>query len=161
MKISLWTSFEQGLTLLDVKDIQKRLRFLRDILEDAIRQYQVENVKSELDLNLHIYLSYFQLANNNDLSPWLIHDAWFHYYDDGIGLNPELAAILKAAFLYSNDDLYVGLTHFLKCLNCEEMIEKEVDAVVWLSFLDYMASQFIHLMGKERMRNVLKINENE
>jgi hypothetical protein len=39
------------------------------------------------------------------------------------------------------------------------MIEKEVDAAVWLSFLDYMASQFIHLMGMERMKNVFKIDK--
>jgi hypothetical protein len=158
LNIKLWNSFEYEFSTIDMESIESRLRFLRDIIEAAIRQYQIEDIRSELDLDLHVYLSYHKLDNGN-VSPWLIHDTWFSSYGDGTGLNPELAAVLKSAFFYSNSDLYLGLTHFLNCLNCEKMIEKEVDAVVWLSFLDYMASQFIYLMGRERMRNVLQITQ--
>jgi hypothetical protein len=147
----LWTSFEKSLTASDVVDIEKRLGFLHDILEDAITQYHVEDVRSELDLNLHIYLAYFETAGNTNLSPWLIHESWFNYYKDGCDLNPALEDVLKEAFLQPEVDLYLDITNFLRCLKCDRMIAKEVDAVVWLSFLDYMASRLIYRMGQNRM----------
>ncbi|WP_157982680.1 hypothetical protein [Simplicispira lacusdiani] len=150
----LWTSFEKELSAADVERIEDRLVFLKEILEDAVIQYHVEDVSSELDLNLHVYLNYFDACSNTKLTAWLIHDSWFHYYSDGVGLNPELLEILSLAFLSSELDLYSQLKTFLNCLNSGHLIFKEADAVVWLSFLDYMASKLIFHIGNKRMQKL-------
>lgn len=151
---SLWATFEQRLSAKDVVDIERRLIFLRDVLEDAARQYEVEDVNSELDLNLHIYLAYFQAAGNERLSAWQIHDAWLNYHKDGEGLTPELASALKRAYLQPEDALRAEIAVFLDCLNCEGLIRTETDAVIWLSFLDYLASKMIYRIGVSRMQPI-------
>jgi hypothetical protein len=150
----LWTSFEKALSKADIEKIEGRLGFLRDTLQDAATQYYVEDVCSELDLNLHIYLKYFELSGGTELTPWLIHDAWFNYYSDGHDLNPILDATLREVFVQSETDLHLEITGLLKCLNSDHMIIREVDAVVWLSFLDYMASRVIHHIGRKRMQRL-------
>lgn len=154
LNTDLWTSFEKELSATDVEKIEARLGFLRDILQDAASQYYVEDVCSELDLNLHIYLKYFELSGGTELSPWLIHDSWFGYYSDGHDLNPELDATLKEVFAQSEVDLHLEITGFLKCLDADHLIIREVDAVVWLSFLDYMASRVICHIARGRMQRL-------
>lgn len=154
LDIALWTSFEKKLSTSDVGEIENRLIFLREILEDAIAQYGVEDVSGELDLNLHIYLKYFELSPDTRLSSWLIHDAWFNYYKDGEGLNKDLNLLLKEVFLGAEGDLFFEATKFLNCLDGENMIAKEADAVIWLSFLDYMASRMIFKIAKNRMKEI-------
>lgn len=154
LNLELWTSFEKELKATDVQRIEDRLFFLKDILEDAIAQYSVEDISGELDLNLHVYLDYFNSFPDTKLTPWLIHDAWFNYYSDGVDLNPELHSILKSVFLQSESNLHLQITGFLKCLDSSHLIFREVDAVVWLSFLDYMASKLIHQIGYKRMQGI-------
>lgn len=154
LNVALWTAFEQCLSEKDVADIDRRLVFLRDILEDAARQYPVEDVKGELDLNLHIYLAYFQTAGNEQLSAWQIHEAWFNYHKDGQGLTPELAIVLKRAYLQPDVDLRDEIASFLECLNCEGLIRTETDAVIWLSLLDYLASKMIYRISVGRMQPI-------
>mgnify|MGYP003460617464 FL=1 len=152
LNLELWTSFEKELSIADVEKLEDRLSFLRDVLEDALVQYQVEDVASELDLNLHIFWNY--MPADSRLTPWWIHDSWFYYYSDGLGLNSELGALLKSTYLQSTIDLHSGIVNFLECLNSDHLIVHEVDAVVWLSFLDYMASKLICQIGNKRMRNL-------
>ena len=154
LTISLWTSFEQDLSERDVIDIDKRLGFLRDVLEDAARQYDVEDVRAELDLNLHIYLAYFQAAGNERLSAWQIHEAWFNYHKDAEGIDPELASVLRKAYLQPPVDLRAEIATFLKCLDCEGLIRVESDAVIWLSFLDHLASRLLHRLSADRMKPI-------
>lgn len=154
LNIDLWTSFEKELNVADVEKIEDRLVFLKEILEDAVIQYCVEDVSSELDLNLHVYLNYFDACHDTKLTSWLIHDSWFNYYSEGVGLNPELRKILSSAFLNSDPDFYCQIKIFLNCLNSGHLIYKEVDAVVWLSFLDYMASKLIFYIGNKRMQKL-------
>ncbi len=159
LSISLWKSFEQELSEQDVIDIDNRLSFLRDVLEDAARQYDVEDVRSELDLNLSIYLDYFQTAGNEGLSAWQIHQAWFYYHEDGEGLNPELASVLKQAYQQSPTDLRAEIDVFLKCLNCDGFIRTESDAVIWLSFLDHLASKLLYRLSVIRMKPIFGDSE--
>lgn len=154
LNLELWTSFEKDLNATDVEKIEDRLVFLKEILEDAVAQYHVEDISSELDLNLHVYLNYFDACPDTKLTSWLIHDAWFNYYSNGAGLNPELLKILSSAFLHSDLDLHSQIKIFLNCLNSSHLICKEVDAVVWLSFLDYMASKLIFYIGNKRMQKI-------
>lgn len=154
LNIELWTSFEKELNATDVERIENRLIFLREILEDAANQYHVEDISSELDLNLHVYLNYFDAYPDTRLTSWLIHDSWFSYYSEGVGLNSELLKILSSAFLNSEPDFYSQIKIFLDCLNSSQLIDKEVDAVVWLSFLDYMASKLIFYIGNRRMQKI-------
>lgn len=154
LKLELWMSFEKQLSASDVERIEDRLVFLKEILEDAVVQYHVEDISSELDLNLHVYLNYFDACPDTKLTPWIIHDSWFNYYSEGAGLNPELLKILSSAFLQSEFDLYYQVKIFLNCLNSDHLICKEVDAVVWLSFLDYMASKLIFYIGNKRMQKL-------
>ena len=154
LDVTLWASFEQGLSAKDVVDIERRLIFLRDVLEDAARQYEVEDVNSELDLNLHIYLAYFQTAGNEQLSAWQIHDAWLNYHKNGEGLAPDLESTLREAYLQPEDNLCAEIAVFLDCLNCEDLIRAETDAVIWLSFLDYLASKMIYRIGVSRMQPI-------
>lgn len=154
LNLDLWTSFEKQLNATDVEIIEDRLVFLKEILEDAVVQYHVEDISSELDLNLHVYLNYFDACPDTKLTPWLVHDSWFNYYSEGVGLNPELLKVLSSAFLQSGFDLYSQVKIFLNCLNSEHLICKEVDAVVWLSFLDYMASKLIFHIGNKRMQKL-------
>lgn len=154
LDIKLWTSFEKELNAADVERIEDRLIFLRDILEDALNQYHAEDIFSELDLNLHVYLNYFDACPDTKLTPWLIHDSWFNFYSDGIGINPELLRILSPGFSHSGMDFYPLLKIFLNCLNGSDLICGEVDAVVWLSFMDYMASKFIFYIGERRMQKI-------
>ena len=154
LNLELWTSFEKELNAADVERIEDRLVFLKEILEDAIAQYHVEEISSELDLNLHVYLNYFDACSDTKLTSWLIHDSWFNYYSEGVGLNPELLKILSSAFLNSEPDFYSQIKIFLNCLNSSHLVCKEVDAVVWLSFLDYMASKLIFSIGDKRMQKL-------
>ena len=154
LNIQLWMSFEKELNATDIERIEDRLIFLRDILEDAVNQYHAEDVFSELDLNLHVYLNYFDACPDTKLTPWLIHDSWFNFYSDGVELNPELIKILSPGFSHSGMDFYSQLKIFLNCLNGSNFICREVDAVVWLSFLDYMASKLILYIGERRMQKI-------
>jgi len=156
LNLNLWTSFDENLSTVDIEVLEKRLEFLRDTLEDAATQYCVEDVTSELDLNLHIYLKYFDLYPDANISAWLIHDSWFYYYSDGVGIGYELNSVLKEVFLQPATDLYLQISGFLKCLNSGHLVAREVDAVVWLSFLDYMASRLIHHIGHIRMQRLFQ-----
>lgn len=156
LNTQLWASFDQGLTAADISDIESNLLFLRDELEYALSQSAVEDISSDLDQSLHIYLQHFCLSGNERLSPWLIHDRWFYYYSDGIELNPLLKEVLATIFFDEGPDLSVQVNRFVVFINCVNMIEKEVDAVVWLSFLDYLASRLIYQIGKNRMMTLLQ-----
>lgn len=151
LNLSTWMSFEKRLTAEDVADIEKRLAFLRDVLEDALTQFHVENISSELDLNMHIYLMYFELIKNKNLSPWLIHDSWLSYFMNENNLNSNLKNTLENCLLQSEENLFLDISNYLRCLECDKFIAKEIDAVVWLSFLDYMASKIIYQIGHQRM----------
>lgn len=142
---------EQQLSEKDVADIDGRLAFLRDILEDAARQYDVEDVRSELELNLHIYLAYFEAAGNEELGAWQIHQSWFDYHKSGKGANPELLRVLKAAYQRPKTTLRAEIDVFLECLNFEDLIHGEADAVIWMSFLDYSASKLLCRLSADRM----------
>ncbi|XAH25009.1 hypothetical protein AAFF27_07410 [Xylophilus sp. GW821-FHT01B05] len=148
----LWLSFEKGLSDRDIGDIEGRFLFLKEALEDAISQHHVEDIRSDLDLNLHIYLQYFTVSGNENLSPWLIHDRWLYYYEDGEGVNNELRLRLGELFCRSMDDLYERIKDLLGFLDDHRLIFGEADAVVWLSFTDYLASQLIAKIGRDRFQ---------
>lgn len=156
LDVALWTSFEQALSTKDVEDIDRRLSFLRDTLEDAVRLYDIEDIKSELDLNLHIYLMYFQTAGNEQLSAWQIHEAWFNYHKDSEDITPELANNLKGIYMRPEADFRDDIASFLDCLDYENLIRVETDAVFWLSFLDYLASRMIYRISVSRMQVIFR-----
>ena len=158
LNTKLWISFDHGLSTADIEDIKSNLVFLREELVDAIAQSVVEDISSELDMVLHIYLQHFCLSGNKNLSPWLIHDSWFYYYSDGVGLNPELKKTLDRCFKQIDADLIQQVKNMLECIDCANMIKKEVDAVVWLTFLDHMTSRLIYQIGQKRLAGIFGIN---
>jgi hypothetical protein len=154
LNLELWTSFDEDLSASDVTIIEKRLKFLRDTLENAASQYHAKDIGRELSIGLYVYLKYFEIFGDTELSPWLIHDCWFYCYDNGKELNPELKAVLGSVFVQSQEDLHLEITGFLKCLDCDKMILKEADAAVWLSFLDHMASRIMYQIGRRRLKRI-------
>lgn len=154
LNAELWASFDQGLTASDIVDIESNIAYLQDEMLDLLAQSVVEDVSSELDMVLHIYLQHFCLSGNERLSPWLIHDAWFYYYADGKGLNYELKIILAKIFEVPDTDLLQQVKNILRCIGCVNLIEKEVDAAVWLTFLDHMVSQLIYQIGRNRLAGI-------
>lgn len=150
----LWTSFVKELNLSDIEQIEGRIDFLRDILEDAIAQFDAEDVSGDVDLNLHIYINYFEASGATKLTPWIIHDAWFSYYDSGVGCNSILLEELKVIFTLPEDDLRANLAGFLRCARLDALIIAEADAVIWLSFLDHMAAKIIFSIGKRRINRI-------
>lgn len=156
LNTELWVSFVQGLTADDVSDIEKNVAFLRVEMADALLQSTVEDVSSDLDRTLHIYLQYSCLSGNDEITPWLIHDRWFYYYSDGVGLNPELKNTLLESFNQYDADLLQHVRKILKCIDCGSLIQKEVDAVVWLTFLDYLVSNLISQLGRNRLMGIFR-----
>ena len=154
---NLWETFENELSIAQIECIEKRIIFFKDNLEDAERQYNVEDVSRDLDLDIHGYLNYFNLAGAEGISPWLIHDAWLYYYDDGEGLLPEIRKIIVFIFNETNQDLYIQIVNLLKCIELVDLIVTEADAVVVLSFMDYLATQMLHSIGRNRIRKVLQL----
>jgi hypothetical protein len=152
-----WLSFEHGWTRAELDLIEKRLRFLQDILDDALTQFDVEDVRSELDLNLLIYLNYFQEAGNNKLTSWLLHDSWFNYYRDGRGLSPQLKASLARHTQSAGPELRSMLKAFRCALGEYGAIATEADAATWVALLDYFAVRLLHRLAEERVKPVFEI----
>jgi hypothetical protein len=156
----LWTSFDKELDAAEIQYIENRILFLKEILEDAKNQYSVQDVSSDLDLDVHQYLNYSDDSSTTRVSPWLIHDAWLYYHDDGLGLNPEIRVIIVSIFNESNQDLYFQIINLLKCIGLVDLIASEADAVVVLSFMDYLATQMLYVIGQNRFKKVLQLPDN-
>jgi hypothetical protein len=154
LDIALWKSFEFNLSEKDISVIHSRLLFLQDILTEALRHYEVVDVRSDLDLNLLIYFRHFDLAKHEEISPWLIHDCWFLNHKEGEGLNSELKCIFKKYYSKKEIDLRSEIEIFLLCLKCDNLIYSEADAVIWLSFLDYLAYKMLYRIAVERMQPI-------
>lgn len=154
LNTELWLSFEKALTASDITDIENSLAYLQEEMLDLLAQSVVEDVSSELDMVLHIYLEHNCSSGDARISAWLIHDSWFYYYSDGNGLNSELKKTLAKCFGQPNADLLQQIKYILECIDCASLIEKEVDAVVWLTFLDHMASRLINHIGRNRLAGI-------
>ncbi|WP_278537578.1 hypothetical protein [Delftia acidovorans] len=152
LNTDLWISFEKNLSSKDIEDIENRLIFLKTSVEDAIVNFSVEDVESDLDLNLHIYLQYFLLKNNDDLSPWLIHDGWLYYYLGTKEVNQALKDGINSSYRRYADDILGCLEDIIEIINAHDLILRECDAVVWLSFLDYLVTRLIAKIGENRLK---------
>ncbi|PPD28144.1 MAG: hypothetical protein CTY21_13300 [Methylomonas sp.] len=157
---SLWLSFEEELSLADIEAIESRLQFLKEILESAITQYEVEDIRGELDLDLHVYLEHLKISaktGDSKITPWLIHDGWFRYHGDAKDINPEIINLLRESYFLKTHSLKEDLEIFLKCTNLESSITTESDAVVWLTYLDYMAVKLLYKIGNMRLETLFEV----
>jgi hypothetical protein len=154
----LWKSFIRELSSADIDWIENRIYFLKDILEEAERQYPVEDVSSDLDLDIQQYLRRPDFAEELNISPWLIHDSWLYYYDDGVGLQPEIATTIKSIFNDVNEDLYSQIVNLLTCIKLIDLVVAEVDAAIVLSFMDYLATRLIYVIAKNKFNKILAKN---
>lgn len=151
-----WRDFEQKFSEKDIIDIEKRLDFLRDAVHDALLNFNSEDVASDLDLNLGIYLNYFAISGNQELSAWQIHDAWFYYHADGNGLSSDIAAALKEILFKDAENVQSLLNEMRECLDLKGLVCSEADVVIWLSSLDHLAVSALQLLSLNRMKNVLR-----
>lgn len=154
---NLWKSFTRELSYEDVEWIENRIEFLKETITDAKNQFNVENVSGDLDLDLHQYLRSPDFTAELNISPWLIHDAWLYYHDDGEGLLPEIREVIVSIFNETDLDLYIQIVNLLKCIELVDLIKSEVDAVVVLSFMDYLVTQLLYIIGKNRFKKILCI----
>jgi len=158
LNTQLWLSFDKILSEKDVQDIEKRLCYLREIVEGAIlgchSTVSTTDVRGDLDLGLHIYFEYFKLTENDNLSPWLIHNCWFYYYNDGKELSPELKRKWEKFYVRSADEFCECLGDVISCLDDYFLIKEEADAVTWLSLLDYLALKLLEKIGRDRLKNI-------
>lgn len=158
LNTELWASFDQGLTASDITDIGNSLAYLQEEMLDLLAQSVVEDVSSELDMVLHIYLEHHCSSGDARISAWLIHDRWFYYYSDGVGMNPALKKTLAKFFDHPNVDLLEQVKNVLECIDCASMITREVDAAVWLTFLDHLVSRLISHIGRNRIAGIFGVS---
>ena len=139
----LWLSFTEGLTESDIEDMESRVRFLRDITEEALSCDDTEEAQEMLDLDIHVYLSLASSSKGSQATPWLIHNCWLGWHDDGKALSPPLRDRLRRYFLRPVDDVRACLTDILACIGEHTHIRTEGEAVMWLSMLDYLATRIV------------------
>jgi hypothetical protein len=154
---NLWKSFDIELSDKDIDWIEKRIIFLNEIASDAKNQYSVENVTSDIDLEFQHFFQIPEISEELSISPWLIRDSWLYYHDEGLGLDGRIRNTIFSIFNEESQDLYIQIINILKCIELVDLIASETDAVVVLTFMDYLATQMLHSIGRNRIRRVLQL----
>jgi len=155
----IWTLFDQDLSLMEIQYLENKARFLFDVVNREIAFMSVEtddSLESDLDLDFCIYMNYQNSSEKEArISPWMVHYSWLCYYINDKEL--DIGIKLKIKEIYENRDQKIRLNiidirDFLLLFN---RIKKECDAVVWLSFLDFMVTMVLYKIQEKRIRKIV------
>jgi len=160
---NIWTLFDQDLSLMEIQYLESKARFLFDVVNREIAFMNIEtddSLESDLDLDFCIYMDYQNSTENEArVSPWMVHDSWLCYYIKDKEL--DIVIKLKIKEIYENRGReirrnIVDIRDFLLLFN---RIKKECDAVVWLSFLDFMVTMVLYKIQEKRIRKIIANSE--
>jgi len=160
---NIWTSFEQDLSLLEIEYLESKARFLFDVVNREIAFMDIEtddSLESDLDLDFCVYMDYQNVTEGEKiLSPWMVHDVWLMHCIDDKGMNSEIKS--KIIDIYKNKDMEIrrNILDMRDFLLLFDKIIKENDAVIWLSFLDFMVIMVLYKIQEKKIRKIICKNE--
>jgi len=157
--LNTWLSFAQELSPLEIQYIESKVCFLLDVVNREINFMDVESdesLESDLDLDFGIYMDYPASSENDEkISSWMIHDGWLNYHLDGTGLNHEIKLKIKDVYENESRKIRENIINLRDFLLLFDRIKIECDAVIWLSFLDFMVTMILFKIQKNRIEKII------
>jgi len=154
-----WSSFVKDLSPQEIEYLEEKACFLFDVVNREIGMTGIEsdeNMESDLDLDFGVYMSYSECTEKKyTVSPWIVHDSWLKYYIGDKNLDSKIKSKIKDIYERKNQETRQDIFDIRDFLLLSCRVKKECDAVVWLSFLDFMVTMVLFKIQEKRIKRVI------